>query len=150
MSVPEPRAVVDQLIRVLNGSNFRTLPEVLTDDCVWDYPQTGERIRGRKNIQALFENYPGGPSEMDRASVTVIGTDRWVMTPTFALVRLTGDGDDQTMILKIRYPDGSIWWTVNFLHLASGRIDRWTAFFAPEFEPQSWRSSWVERIDQSG
>ena len=32
------------------------------DDAICDYPQSGERILGRKNLQALRSHHPGRPS----------------------------------------------------------------------------------------
>ena len=33
--------------------------EYLAEDLIEDYPQSGERIRGRANRRAIFDNYPG-------------------------------------------------------------------------------------------
>ena len=38
-------------------------------DSTCDYPQSGERILGRGNLQALRSHHPGKPSGLDRKSV---------------------------------------------------------------------------------
>src|ERR1700728_1209287 len=36
--------------------------DIYADDAICDYPQSGERILGRKNLQALRTHHPGKPS----------------------------------------------------------------------------------------
>jgi hypothetical protein len=36
--------------------------EIYNDDVICDYPQSGERIVGRNNLQALRSHHPGKPS----------------------------------------------------------------------------------------
>ena len=36
--------------------------EIYHDDTVCEYPQSGEVIRGRRNLQALRSHHPGRPS----------------------------------------------------------------------------------------
>jgi hypothetical protein len=36
--------------------------EIYTNDAVCEYPQSGERVLGRKNLQALRSHHPGRPS----------------------------------------------------------------------------------------
>ena len=35
------------------------------DDYVEEYPQSGERIRGKQNVRSVYENYPGYPDLID-------------------------------------------------------------------------------------
>src|SRR5580698_1369513 len=37
--------------------------DIYADDSICDYPQSGERIVGRKNLQALRGHHPGKPSD---------------------------------------------------------------------------------------
>ena len=36
--------------------------DIYADDAICDYPQSGERILGRRNLQALRSHHPGKPS----------------------------------------------------------------------------------------
>jgi hypothetical protein len=36
--------------------------DIYADDAICDYPQSGERILGRSNLQALRSHHPGKPS----------------------------------------------------------------------------------------
>jgi hypothetical protein len=39
--------------------------DIYDDDAICDYPQSGERILGRRNLQALRSHHPGKPSGFD-------------------------------------------------------------------------------------
>ena len=145
VSASDPRVVIERWVDAINANDFAALEALLSEDCVSEYPQSGEIIRGRKNIRAILENYPGGMGTVDRTSAQVIGGDRWAMTPSFALIRLTGSGDSRTAIFKSRYPDGSLWWLVQFMEFAAGKMTKQTIYFAPEFAAPEWRAQWVER-----
>ncbi len=45
------------------------------------------------------------------------------------------------MILKSRYPDGSVWWIIHFTELSGGKISKSTVYFAPMFDPPQWRAN---------
>ena len=36
--------------------------DIYDEDAICDYPQSGERIHGRRNLQALRSHHPGKPS----------------------------------------------------------------------------------------
>ncbi|HVR89461.1 MAG TPA: nuclear transport factor 2 family protein [Candidatus Limnocylindria bacterium] len=143
----DPHDVLDRWIEALNTNDFAALDDLLTEDCVMDYPQSGEIVRGRKNFRAILENYPNRleRDSVDPTSAQLIGADQWAITPSFALVRIAGTGDSRTMILKSRYPDGSVWWLIHFTEFSAGKISKSTVYFAPVFEPPPWRAAWVER-----
>jgi hypothetical protein len=43
-------------------SAMQTRNDIYDDDAICDYPQSGERILGRSNSQALRSHHPGKPS----------------------------------------------------------------------------------------
>src|SRR5271168_7448 len=47
----EIRAALDQHWAASDASDFETEHRIYREDAVLEYPQSGERIRGRKNIQ---------------------------------------------------------------------------------------------------
>lgn len=143
-SSSDPREVIERWVDAVNAADFATLESLLSEDCVSEYPQSGEIIRGRKNIRAVLENYPGGLGTVDRTT-QITGGEQWALTPSFVLVRLTGIGDARTAIFKSRYPDDSVWWLVQFMEFAAGKMTKQTVYFAPEFKPPAWRAQWVER-----
>ena len=142
----DPRAIIESWLDAINSTDFAAAEALLRDDFVSEYPQSGEIIRGPRNMRAILENYPGGLTRgaVERGTTKVIGGDQWAMTPSFVLVRLTGAGDARTAILRSHYPDGSTWWILNFFEFVAGRIAKTTVYFAPAFEPPEWRAKWVE------
>lgn len=138
----EARQIAERYARAL-PADFETLGTLQHDDFVQEFPQSGEVIRGRENFRKAHENYPGGTPGNEVARVT--GTeDRWVLTPTFTLVRVTGSGDTFTIESKAVYPDGGRYDVVTLVEISDGKVLRARAYFAPEFEAPAWRAEWVE------
>jgi hypothetical protein len=98
---------------------------------VVEYPQSGERIRGWDNVRAAHENYPGGlPQEVEGKALG--SEDKWVLGPSYNVLRIEGTGDVYTLIASARYPDGQIW-------------QESTEIYGAPFDPPPWRAKWVER-----
>jgi len=123
---------------IMRTHEWDRLGDFLTEDAIWEYPQSDERFRGLGNIRAQFENYPGlepGTTFLEE----IIGGTAYALTPTYTLVIVDGSGDRGTAINRVRYPDGSRWWAVNLYELRDGKVAHSRTFFAPELEPPDWR-----------
>jgi hypothetical protein len=99
--------------------------EIYHDDVIVDYPQSGERIRGRKNIQALRSHHPEKPSG-------------------FVIRRIVGEGRLWVTEYVISY-EGRLFHTVSIMQFDSGKVAHETQYFAEPFEAPAWRAKWVER-----
>src|SRR3954471_4101401 len=51
--------------------------DIYHDDAICDYPQSGERIVGRSNLQALRSHHPGKPSGFNVRRILGKG-DLWI------------------------------------------------------------------------
>ena len=143
MTDVDHQRVMGGFAEVMHTHEWDRLGDYLTDDIVWEYPQSGERFRGIPKIRAQFENYPGlepGTTLLEE----VIGDTTYALTPTYTLVTVDGSGHRGTAINRVRYPDGSRWWAVNLYELRDGKIAHSRSFFAPEFEPPDWRAPFRE------
>src|SRR6516225_6202423 len=100
--------------------------EIYHDDTVCEYPQSGERILGRRNLQALRSHHPGKPSG-------------------FAVRRIVGAGDLWISEYTITY-QGRAAYTVSIMEFRNGKVVHETQYFADPFEAPTWRSQWVERM----
>ena len=89
-----------------------------------------------------MRNYPGLP-EVETHRITG-SQDRWVTTPSFTLLKITGSGDDYTTESVANYPDGSVWHAVDIFRFREGKILRQVAYFAATLEPAEWRAQWVD------
>lgn len=131
----ENRQTVDRLRQAYEsgdlGSVVKVLREVTADDFVQDWPQSGERIRGRDNSIAIDENYP-----------TATGTN-----PAISLRRFVGGGDVWVAEGTIDYGDGTPVSYVSINELRDGKVVHSTEYFANPFPAPEWRSRWVERME---
>jgi ketosteroid isomerase-like protein len=141
------REIVERFVQAQASRDPGLGDEYIAEDVVEDYPQSGERIRGRANRNAIFENYPGR-AEHDFGSAhvrTVVGEDQWVMTPTLSLLRINGAGERYTGTGLITYPNGEVWHLVQLIEMRGGKIAKLITYFAAPFEAPAWRAKWVER-----
>lgn len=145
MSERSPREVIERYVELMNARAWDRLGEVLHHDYVEDYPQSGERIQGIPNAIAMREQYPGGEQLGKVERHAVVGADdRWVVTPSWTVVRIMGTSDRYTYVLRTRYPDGSNWFIIALIELADGLISHATAYFAPDFPAPDWRAPFRE------
>ena len=135
MAIDTDRATVERLRAMFQSESIedlaRALYELASEDFVQDWPQSGERNRGRENAKAINDNYP----EMTGS------------TPRFSLRRIAGEGSHWTVEGTIDYGDGTPVNYVSIAELRDGRIEHVTEYFANPFEAPAWRSRWVERAD---
>jgi hypothetical protein len=98
--------------------------DIYADDAICDYPQSGERIFGRRNLQALRSHHPGKPSG-------------------FNVRRMLGSGDLWVTEYTINY-EGRSAFTVSIMEFRDGKVVHETQYFADPFEAPDWRSQWVQ------
>jgi hypothetical protein len=100
---------------------------IYADDVICDYPQSGERILGRSNLQALRSHHPGKPSGFDVKRILGIG-DLWITEYT------------------ITY-QGQSAYTVSIMEFHKGKVIHETQYFADPFAAPAWRHQWVGKIE---
>jgi ketosteroid isomerase-like protein len=146
MAEQSARAVVEAFVRAIETKDFDAQGALVTDDYVDEMPQSGERIRGRDNARAIAENYPGGVGTLDPAHRLVGADDRWVMTPTFSILRIEGSGNSFTFAGTLQYPaSGEVWHFIAIADVRDGKIAKTTTYYAAPFEAPAWRAPYVER-----
>ena len=145
MAAGTNRDVVDRYVTAMATMNFDADSVLLADDVVEIYPQSGEHFRGRANVRAIKEQYPGRHAMAPPAVDDVVGVqDRWVVTPLFTAVKVAGGGEAYTLTGRITYPNGDEWHLVQLLRVESGRISHLTTYFAAPFEAADWRRPYRE------
>src|SRR5919197_6540656 len=100
MTSQDPRAVFQAYIRAANARDVQALEKLVHPEFEDVYPQSGERTRGFENLRAIIENYPSGGYAGLGTDRVVGAEDRWVMTPTFSLLRIEGTGDTFTGVSR--------------------------------------------------
>ena len=98
--------------------------EIYADDAICDYRQSGERILGRANLQALRSHHPGKPSG-------------------FKVRRILGSGSLWVTEYTIAY-QGETAYTVSIMEFLDGKVVHETQYFTDAFEAPAWRARWVQ------
>jgi hypothetical protein len=133
----------------MNTEDYDGLGEVMAEDAVMEWPQSGERVRGLENIRTILSTYPGGLSSYSREGVVYTHDDEqnYVLTPMFTMVKAQESSGMLLMVVRTRYPDGSDWYVVEMIEAARGKITKQTSYFAPVYEAPEWRAAYVEPMD---
>lgn len=146
MAEPSGRAILERFARALESKDFDAQDAMLTDDYVEEMPQSGERTRGRANRRAIANNYPGGVGTVE--SDRLVGAeDKWLLTPSFNVLRIEGSGDVYTYVGTVRYANGETWQMISIVELRDGKIAKVTLWYAAPFEAPEWRAPYVERYE---
>ena len=125
MSSERIRAALDRHWAASDANDFEAEHEIYLEDAVLDYPQSGERIRGRRNIQ---ESRTVQPSKK-----------------RFSVRRIIGSGDLWVTEFVLTY-DGSPSYTVSIMEFREGKVARETQYFGDPFEPGPSRAHLVEQL----
>jgi hypothetical protein len=106
-----------------DADDFAAEHEIYDDQAVLDYPQSGERIRGREAIQASRMAQPD--------------------EKRFKVRRLLGAALLWVSELVVRYGDRDFR-VVSIMEFDADKVIRETQYFAEPFEPGASRAQWVE------
>ena len=106
-----------------DASDFDAEHEIYSENAVLEYPQSGERIRGRGNIQASRTAQPN--------------------SKRFTVRRMVGGGDLWVTELVMTYDDQP-YYVVSIMEFDGAVVVRETQYFSDPFEPGASRAQWVE------
>jgi ketosteroid isomerase-like protein len=121
----EVREALDCHWAASDANDFEAEHQVYRDDAVLEYPQSGERIRGRRKIQASRAAQPN--------------------RKRFTVRRIIGSGDLWITEYVLSY-DGRPSYVVSIMEFRDGKVVRETQYFGDPFEPGPSRAQWVERM----
>jgi len=121
----EIRALLDRHWAASDANDLEAEHEIYRDDAVLEYPQSGERIRGRLNVQRARAAQPNRKRFMVR--------------------RIVGAGNLWVTEYILTY-DGRPSYTVSIMEFLEGKVARETQYFGDPFAPGPSRAQWVERI----
>ncbi len=122
------RAALERHWAASDANDFKVEHEIYRDDAVLDYPQSGERIRSRHNIQESRTVQPN--------------------KKRFTVRRIIGSGDLWVTEFILSY-DGVPSYTVSIMEFRDGLVAHETQYFADRFEPGPSRANLVERMDET-
>ena len=120
------RAALDAHWAASDANDFDVEHDIYREDALLEYPQSGERIKGRHNIQASRVAQPN--------------------SKRFTVRRIVGSGDLWVTEFILAY-DGRPSYSVSIMEFQDGKVARETQYFADPFEPGPSRAQWVERME---
>ena len=126
MSDADVRVALEGHWAASDANDFVTEHQIYRADAVLDYPQSGERIRSRANIQASRMAQPN--------------------TKRFTVRRILGGGGLWVSELVMKYDDKPFY-VVSIMEFEGVEVVHETQYFSDPFEPGPSRAQWVERID---
>ena len=126
MSDGDVRAALLRHWAASDDNDFATEHQIYRADAVLDYPQSGERIRSRANIQASREAQPNRKH--------------------FTVRRMLG-GDSLWVSELVMTYDAQPYYVVSIMEFEGDEVVHETRYFSDPFEPGPSRAQWVERMD---
>jgi len=123
------RAALDRHWAASDANDFETEHQIYHEEAVLEYPQSGERIRGRHNIQASRAAQPN--------------------KKRFMVARILGAANLWVTEFVLSY-DGVPSYAVSIMEFEDGKVSRETQYFGDAFQPGASRAEWVERMLPDG
>ncbi len=117
------RAALQRHWDASDAGDYNVEHEIYREDAVLDYPQSGERIRGRDHIQESRFVQPNAKR--------------------FTVRRMFGSGDLWVTEFVLSY-DGNPSYAVSLMEFREGLVARETQYFADRFDPAPSRAHLVE------
>jgi hypothetical protein len=121
----EIRAALDLHWAASDANDFEVEHQIYREDAVLEYPQSGEHVSGRRNIQASRAAQPN--------------------KKRFTVRRILGAADLWVTEFVITY-DAQPSYVVSIMEFKEGKVARETQYFGDPFEPGPSRAQWVERM----
>jgi len=128
MSEPQIRAALDAHWQASAAGDLNAEHVIYDDNAICEYPQSGERIVGRNNLQALRGHHPGKPSG-------------------FHVRRIIGQGNLWITEYTITY-QGQPAFTVSIMEFRGDKVVHETQYFSDPFAAPAWRKQWVQQMPE--
>jgi SnoaL-like domain len=123
MTDAQIRAALEAHWAASDANDIEVEHQIYREDCVLEYPQSAERIRGRRKIQASRAAQPS--------------------LKRFTVRRIAGTADLWVTEVLMTY-DAQPTYTVSIMDFEDGKVVRETQYFGAPFEPGTSRAQWVE------
>ena len=121
------KQILEHFWETMKTNDFYAVANLLHDDYVLDWPQSGERIRGRENFAAINTYFPA--------------EGEW----QFTVNKILAQGDE--VVTDVTVTDGSRTdRVITFSTVKNGKIWKQVEFWPEPFEAPEWRARWVEKI----
>lgn len=122
------KQIVENFWALMGYNDFYAASQLLHDDYVLEWRQSGELIRSRENFAAINTYYPA--------------EGKW----QFTINAIVAEGD--MVVTDVAVTDGKRKdRVVTFSTVRDGKIWKQVEFWPEPFEAPAWRSQWVEKAE---
>jgi hypothetical protein len=122
------RAALERHWKASDANDFVTEHDIYSDDAMLDYPQSGERIRTRRNIRESRRVQPNNKR--------------------FTVRRITGCSDLWITEFTLNYDDVPSY-VVSIMEFQDGCVVHETQYFSDRFEPGRSRAHLIEPMGEA-
>ncbi|MEX2546193.1 MAG: nuclear transport factor 2 family protein [Chloroflexota bacterium] len=127
MDESSARAAIERYWQAANTQDFDAVRDLFTDDVLVEWPQSGERVRGKEACINVFSSYPGGSPKL------------------LGVRRVMGRDNMWVAEAELEYPGPQIYITVSVFEFTDGKISHEIDWFAEPFPAPEWRMQWVDQ-----
>lgn len=122
-----PKQVLETFWEKMESNDFYAVAELLHDEFMLEWHQSGELIRGRENFAKINTAYPAN--------------GEW----RFNINSIVAEGD--VVVTDVSVTDGVVKdRVITFSTVRDGKIWKQIEFWPEPFAAPEWRSQWVEKI----
>ncbi len=123
----DSKTVLEKFWQTMGTNDFYAAAQLLHDDFTLEWPQSGERIRGRENFAKINSAYPAE------------GKWRFIVNAIVA--------NDEEVVTDISVTDGARHdRAITFSTIRDGKIWKQVEFWPESFDAPAWRAQWVEKM----
>jgi ketosteroid isomerase-like protein len=119
------RAVIGEFLEAAERRDFDAMARLAHDDIVMEWPQSGERFRGKENALGAMDSQEQKPEFAGEP-------------------RVIGSGEVWVVMMPLRYGD-EVHHYVGVLELEDGKVRRTTEYFGAPFPAQDFRAKFRDR-----
>ena len=120
------KQILENFWSTMETNDFHAASQLLHDEYLLEWPQSGERIAGRESFAAINTNYPA--------------EGKW----RFSINHIVSEGD--LVVTDVNVTDGkAIGRAVTFSTIRDEKIWRQIEFWPEPFEAPEWRTQWVQK-----
>ena len=125
MSEQQNRDALERFLLLFERGDLDAATDLLHDDYVEEYPQSGERIRGKQNWLSIVKTYPSLPKMIDYT--------------------IEVSGELCVLEATLEYDSNRVY-VCEIFEVQDGTLKRAREYFGEPFEAPEWRAQWVERM----
>ena len=122
------KQILENFWATMETNDFHAASQLLHDDYILEWPQSGEHILGRNNFTAINTNYPA--------------EGKW----HFQIDHILAEGD--MVVTDVNVTDGTIVGRViTFSTIRDEKIWKQVEFWPDPFEAPKWRAKWIQKME---